>query len=205
MARWKGHRVFLRAIAKLVPQLPVRAYVVGGAIYSTTGSQESLPSLRAFAQELGIADRVAFTGLVTNPAQVMRSLDVVVHASTEPEPFGLVIAQAMACGRAIVATRTAGAAELIAFGRDALDHESGDVDGLAACIRRLVEDSAMRARLGAQARETAQIWFNRSRMAAELVRLYRELAPDKVSPDVGARVPANRLDATGTVAALSGD
>ena len=49
---------------------------------------------------LGVADRVGFTGFVHTPEATFRALHVVVHASTAPEPFGLVIAEAMACGRA---------------------------------------------------------------------------------------------------------
>lgn len=182
MARWKGHRVFLRAISQLPRELPLRAYVVGGPIYRTRGSQETLHGLRDLAAELGISDRVAFTGQVPDAPAVMRALDVVVHASTEPEPFGLVIAQGMACGRAVIATRNAGAAEMIRFGEDALDHVPGDVAGLAGRIRELAEDADLRARLGRHARQTAMMWFNRSRMASEMIRLYREIVPAKVSP-----------------------
>jgi glycosyltransferase involved in cell wall biosynthesis len=103
----------------------------------------------------------------------MRSLDVVVHASTEPEPFGLVIAEAMACGRAVVASRAGGAAELIHPEEDALGHAPGDTAGLSAQIRRLVEDEALRARLGIAGRAVAEARFDRTRLAAELVPIYR--------------------------------
>ena len=64
--------------------------------------------------------RVGFTGFLP-PAPAMRALDVVVHASTRPEPFGLVIAEAMACGRAVITSASGGAAELVDAGEDALD------------------------------------------------------------------------------------
>jgi glycosyltransferase involved in cell wall biosynthesis len=170
---WKGHEVFLRAIASLPPDLPVRAYVIGGPLYETAGSQRTIDELRALAVELGIAERVGFTGFVEDAASVMRSLDVVVHASTEPEPFGLVIAEAMACGRAVVASRAGGAAELIHPEEDALGHAPGDTAGLSAQIRRLVEDEALRARLGIAGRAVAEARFDRTRLAAELVPIYR--------------------------------
>ncbi|MCU1274726.1 MAG: glycosyltransferase family 1 protein, partial [Bryobacterales bacterium] len=116
----------------------------------------------------------------------MRTLDIVVHASTDPEPFGLVIAEAMACGRAVIATRNAGAAEMIRFGEDALDHVACDVAGLAIRIRELVEDAELRGRLGQHARQTAMMRFNRSRMALELIGIYREIVPAKVSPFTGS-------------------
>ncbi|HEU0080326.1 MAG TPA: glycosyltransferase, partial [Longimicrobiaceae bacterium] len=110
LAWWKGHETFLRAVARLPRELPVRGYVVGGALYETADSQRSLDELRALARTLGVEDRVGFTGYVEDSAAAMRALDVVVHASTEPEPFGLVIVEAMACGRAVIASEAGGAA-----------------------------------------------------------------------------------------------
>src|SRR5262249_53996443 len=95
MARWKGHRVFLQALAALPANAPVRAYIVGGPVYETDGSQFAIDELRRTAACLGLDDRVGFTGYLQDTAAAMRALDVVVHASTDPEPFGLVIAEAM--------------------------------------------------------------------------------------------------------------
>lgn len=181
MALWKGHRIFLRAIAQIPRDLPFRAYVIGGPIYRTARSQESISILRAFAAELGVADRVGFTGFVAESAAVMRGLDVVVHASSEPEPFGLVIAQAMACGRAVIATRTAGAAETIQFGEDALEHSSGDYDSLGRTIQMLIESPERRRLLSEQARQTACLKFNRERMVAEMMRVYAEVVPSEIA------------------------
>ena len=94
-AHWKGHEVFLKAAATLKGNY--RFYVIGGPIYATGGSQFDLDTLRARARDLGIAKDVGFTGFIADVPAAMRSLDIVVHACTEPEPFGLVILQALAC------------------------------------------------------------------------------------------------------------
>lgn len=173
---WKGHQTFLAAVARLETRQPIRAYVIGGGQYQTSGSQVSEASLRAEAARLGIADRIAFTGPVTDPAAAMRALDIVVHASTRPEPFGMVIAEAMGCGRAVVISGGGGAAELVTDGADGLTHRPGDDGDLAARLDRLIEDQALRARLGTAARSTAERRFDRTRLAGELVPLYRGLA-----------------------------
>jgi glycosyltransferase involved in cell wall biosynthesis len=175
MGRWKGHDVFLRAIAALPRELPVRAYVVGGGIYRTAGSEVRPDDQRRRAQSLGIADRVGFTGFAEDAGAAMRALDVVVHASTQPEPFGLVIAEAMACGRAVVASAAGGAGEIVTAGHDALAVAPGDVEGLAEAIRRLALDPVLRDRLGRAGRETAVRRFDRARLAAEVAPLYRTL------------------------------
>jgi glycosyltransferase involved in cell wall biosynthesis len=151
----------------------VRAYVVGGALYETADSQRSTGELRETARRLGLEGRVGFTGYVEDSAAAMRALDVVVHASTEPEPFGLVIVEAMACGRAVIASEAGGAAELFSSGVDALGHAPGDAAGLARRIEELAADGGLRARLGAQGRASAEKRFDRARLATELVPIYR--------------------------------
>ena len=171
-ARWKGHAAFIEAIAKLPPDLAVRAYIVGGAVYQTDGSQYSAGELKDLAKASGVADRVGITGFVVQPEAALRALDVVVHASTAPEPFGLAIAEAMACGRAVVVGHAGGAAELVTPNVNALPHTPGDVNELAAAIERLARDAALRARLGAAARATAERMFDRARLADDLIPVY---------------------------------
>ena len=131
--------------------------MIGGTLYQTEGSQYDLEDLRRLAANLGLEGRVGFTGFVDEPAAAMRALDVVVHASTQPEPFGLVIAEAMACGRAVVVSG-GGAAELVRPGEDALVHEAGRASALAERIGELARDSA----LGARAEQSARQRFARA-------------------------------------------
>lgn len=173
MARWKGHETFLRALSLVPEDLKVRGYIIGGALYQTEGSQHSLAELRREAARLGLSERVGFTGFVEDAASAMRALDIIVHASTQPEPFGLVIAEAMACGRALVASEAGGAAEIINAGTDALGHRPGDAEALAQCIMRLATDAELRKLLGENGRRTAAVRFDRARLATELIPIYQ--------------------------------
>jgi glycosyltransferase involved in cell wall biosynthesis len=175
MARWKGHSVFLRALSLLPASLRIRAYVVGGALYQTEGSEFRLADLRALAAELGIANKVGFADFVDQPAAAMRALDIVVHASTEPEPFGRVIGEAMACGRAVIASHAAGAVELLTAGVDALTHPPGDTSVLAERIATLAANAELRASLGKCGRATAERRFDRGRPARQMIPIYRAL------------------------------
>jgi glycosyltransferase involved in cell wall biosynthesis len=175
LARWKGHAVFLRALSRLSPDLPIRAYVIGGPIYQTEGSQYTVEELRTLARELGIADRTGFTSFVQDSASAMRALDIVVHASTEPEPFGRVIAEAMACGRPVISSACGGSRELMTEGYNALAHPPGDEATLAEKIEQLVRDPELRMRIGRGGRATAERRFNISRLAAELLPVYRRV------------------------------
>ena len=175
-ALWKGHRTFLRALAMLPASLRVRGYVVGGPVYTTAGSQVTLDELRREADSLQLGHRVGFTGMVSDTSSVMRALDIVVHASTDPEPFGLVIAEAMACGRAVVTSGAGGASELIAPGVNALVHEPGDAAGLAKAIETAATSADLRQRFGDAARAAAERSFTRHRLVNELTPIYEGLA-----------------------------
>jgi glycosyltransferase involved in cell wall biosynthesis len=176
LARWKGHQTFIQALSLLPPGLKLRAYIVGGALYSTNGSQHSLAELKRMVKHLGLSETVGFTGFLDESAEAVRALDILVHASTEPEPFGLVIAEGMACGRAVIASQAGGAAELFETEVNALGHTPGDAALLAERIALLAADRSLRARLGEAARATAERRFNRARLATELVPLYRRVA-----------------------------
>jgi glycosyltransferase involved in cell wall biosynthesis len=174
-ARWKGHKVFLQAMSKLSAESHIRGYIVGGPIYQTSGSQWSVSELQKEVNRLRLAGRVGFTGFLENTAAAMRSLDIIVHASTEPEPFGMVIIEGMACGKPVIASRAGGACELFVDGEDALGHCPGDVEGLARQIHRLACDEQLRHSVGKAGRATSERVFDGARLAEEMLTVYREI------------------------------
>lgn len=176
-ARWKGQDVFLDAAAEMARSATadVRFFIVGGPIYSTTGSQFSEEELRTLSAARGLSERCGFVPFQTSLAPVYRALDVMVHASTRPEPFGRTIVEAMACGRAVIVARAGGAQELFSDGRDALGVEPNNPAILAGAILRLCRDSALRSQLGFAARQSAVDRFGRRVMGEALLRVYRSL------------------------------
>ncbi|WP_439625387.1 glycosyltransferase family 4 protein [Gemmata sp.] len=173
-ARWKGHLTVLDAAARLgadAPELRVRWYVVGGPIYQTP-AQFTPAELREAVAARGLGDRVAFVPFQTDTASVYRALDVVVHASTAPEPFGLTIAEAMACGRAVVVSAAGGATELFTDGVDALGFEPGNVNQLSSVVCRLARNPDLRAQLSLAARHAAAARFDALDYGAKLWGVY---------------------------------
>ena len=94
------------------------------------------------------------------------SLDVIVHASVEPEPFGLVIAEAMACGRPVIVSRAGGAAEIAQAG--AVFHTPGNAGELAERMTQLVNEPTLRGALSKAGRAAAEQLFSRRRLAGGL-------------------------------------
>jgi glycosyltransferase involved in cell wall biosynthesis len=175
-ARWKGQDVFLQAATRAAKRLagrPVRFYVVGGPIYHTAGSQWSEAELRERGRSLLEEGLLGFVPFQQEPAAVYRCLDVVVHASTLPEPFGRTIIEAMACGRAVIAANAGGAAELFTQGHDALGVPPSDVDALAQAMGELAADPTQQERLEKNGRSTTVARFNRDRLGFEVLAAYR--------------------------------
>ncbi len=112
--------------------------------------------LEALAARLGVADRVRFERTPSaRVAEAYAAADAVLFPVTWPEPWGLVPLEAMSVGRPVVATGTGGSAEYLADGVNALVVAPGDPAALAAAVRRLAGDDALRARLVEGGRATA--------------------------------------------------
>jgi glycosyltransferase involved in cell wall biosynthesis len=180
-ARWKGQDIFLRAAAQLTQQLrpgTARFFIVGGPIYQTLGSQWSRDELRALAKAVGAAE-VGFIDFQDDPRDVYRALDIVVHASKRPEPFGRTVVEAMACGRAVIVTQAGGAAELFTEGHDAMGVSAGDPLGLAEKLQELIGNPQRRAELGANGRRSAEVRFARSRLGEQILTAYNSFRTNK--------------------------
>lgn len=175
-ARWKGQMVFLEALAGLRTKIPWRAYIIGGPIYATAGSQFEESELRAQIKKFGLQDRVGLTGFIASRGGVMKALDIVVHASTKPEPFGMVLIEAMVSGKAVIVSQAGGAAELFEEGVTGLGHAPGDALALAARVERLLGDSQFRAELGDRGKAFAIANFSGDKLARQLETVYRRLA-----------------------------
>jgi glycosyltransferase involved in cell wall biosynthesis len=177
-ARWKGQDLFLEAAARMPSELPIRYFIIGGPIYQTAGSQFSEQELRGRIARLSLDNHAYLLGFQNDMPAIYRALDVVVHASTRPEPFGLTIIEGMACGRPVIVSAGGGAIELFQHQKDAIGVRPGDCGQLAAAMARLAADPDLRHRLGRAARQTAITRFDRKRFERQLIAMYRSLIRD---------------------------
>jgi glycosyltransferase involved in cell wall biosynthesis len=154
LAPWKGQEVFIRAFAQAFPQGAQRAVIVGAPLFgdAEVAYAEGLCNL---ADRLGIDDRVEFRGHRDDIFDELYTMDVLVHASTVPEPFGQVIIEGMSARLPVVASRSGGPQEIITDGGDGLLYPSGDVAALAEILARLDAQPELRAQLGEAAGQRA--------------------------------------------------
>lgn len=174
-ARWKGHNIFLEAASEIIknhPHVNVRFCIVGEAIYQTHGSQFSEQELKAKTTDLEIADKVDFLGFQQDIAAIYHSLDIVVHASTQPEPFGLVIVEAMACGKPVIVSETGATTELFTHNYDAVGVPPSQPKALATAILDLLEHPQKCQLISAQARNTVTESFSHQRLGKQILAVY---------------------------------
>jgi glycosyltransferase involved in cell wall biosynthesis len=171
LAPWKGQHVFLDAFRRAFDQGPERAVIVGAALF---GEDWYEAELKRRLKVLGLDGRVLFTGFREDVWNALDEVDVLVHASVTPEPFGQVIVEGMAAGLPVVATAAGGPAEIIHDGVNGLLYPPGDAEALAAHLRALSKDARLRSRLGAAARDSAK-GFTPEAAAAKVMQVYQRV------------------------------
>jgi glycosyltransferase involved in cell wall biosynthesis len=170
--RQKGHEEFLRAAAIITRGKTSAHFIIAGADSTRTGEHRA--ALERIISELGLTNRVHFTGWLDEVAPLMGALDVYVSAS-RTESFGLAIVEAMAAGLPVVATATEGALEIIDDAETGVIVPVGDYEALAAGVLHLLKDEDERARLGASASARARERFDFKRMVDATEKVYLEV------------------------------
>ncbi len=133
LAPWKGQHVLLEAMA-LLPG--VEAVLVGEALFQE--EQRYAQQLRERAAQPDLRGRVHFLGFREDVPVLMQVVDVVVHTSVAPEPFGRVIVEGMLARRPVIATKAGGALEIVRPGKTGLLVPPGDAQALARAIQYLL-------------------------------------------------------------------
>lgn len=159
---WKGQDILLRVAAQWARSgRPGRFAIIGGAF------NEDAPfevHLREYVQHHGLAARVHFVPFQPDIASAISSLDVLVHASTKPEPFGRVLIEAMALGVPVVAARGGGVPEIVTDGVDGILVQPGDVAGIVHALDRLVANAETRIALASAGLRTVRERFSMERV-----------------------------------------
>lgn len=172
VVRWKGHVEFLNA-AKIVLEAEPASKVLIIGDYSDGDSmyQEEITRL---IDESGYKDRIIFTGFVTNVKSFYQLMDVCVHTSIEPEPFGLVITEAMSYGIPVVASDRGAPKEIIEDGLNGYLVDPEETDKLAETIIRLLSDGALRDEIGNNGSEHVKNVYSLSEFGRSLDKVYLE-------------------------------
>jgi glycosyltransferase involved in cell wall biosynthesis len=174
---WKGQDRLLEAHALLRERgHALHTLIVGGDSYGL--SPRYAESLAGLVSALGLAQAVTMTGEVPDAGPYIQQMDVLVNAS-DPEPFGIVLLEAMARGVAVVAVNSGGPSEFIEDHRTGLLARSGEPAALADALEPLLASPALRAQLAKAGRERYMREFTDAAMRERLFRELEALLPGK--------------------------
>ncbi len=178
---WKGEGQFV-GLARLVAQRYRGAtFVIVGGVFDD--EQRHIAALERLIETNMPAGRVVVAGLREDIPTVVNLFDVLVHLPERPEPFGLVAIEAMAAGKPVVAAALGGLTEIVRDGEMGYLVPPGDIEVAAKRVTALLEDDALRARLGKAGSARVDALFSSAAYAARFEALYRNLAGHE--PDAG--------------------
>ena len=167
---WKGHELFLKSASLLSKEYPnLKFLIVGG---TTFGRPNYLSKLKKLSEKLDISRKVIFIDFVYNIGEMLNAIDILVHASIRPEPFGLDIVEAMSLGKAVVASDIGAPQEIIDNNRNGILFKSADPIALARALQELLNLPQKIIELGQAARIKAKERYTAEKLARVLEEIY---------------------------------
>ncbi|MBS3900571.1 MAG: DUF1957 domain-containing protein [Dethiobacter sp.] len=169
LVREKGVEVLMRALISVLPVFPNTKTVI-------SGKGPMLELLRRLATEHDVADKVLFTGFVTDEERnrLLATADITVLPSLY-EPFGIVALEAMAAAAPLIVSDVGGLGEVVRHGSDGLKFPPGNHLALSAAINTLLADPLLRERLGRQGKERADTAYSWQALAKQTNQIYKQL------------------------------
>lgn len=168
---WKGVREFIYATYFVSKKLPnALGFIVGGC---SDGEQSFMDEMVQLIEKLGLSKNIIFTGYRSDIPAMMKFMDIVVHASKRAEPFGMVIIEAMAMAKPIIATKAGGPLDIVVEGKTGFLINIGDIAALIYKICYLLERSDLREKMGKAGLMRVKENFSSRRYARQMEAIYR--------------------------------
>ena len=173
---WKGQETVVRSVAILNNSYPnIRCFLVGDTAPADRYYEDRL---RTLIDELGIKDNIIFTGYQTDVADFLNAMDIVIHASILPEPFGRVLIDAMAMRKPLVGAGDGAVPEIISENNTGLMFKPGDHEDLARAVGVLLADPALAAEMGIRGFDRLTKEFHINANIASTQKLYESFFSD---------------------------
>ena len=174
---WKGHEIFIEALANVVNKnYNVKGLIIGGvAELNYERSQRYLDSLQNMVKYFGIEGKIIFTGHREDVPRIMAALDIIVNATSTREPFGLTIIEGMASGKPVIATAAGGALDIIEDGVNGILVPTKDSNSLSKEIIKIIIDKNKSKKMGNAAKQRIIKNFTVKHQITALQKLYKSI------------------------------
>lgn len=170
---WKGIREFILSADYVFKEVSdAKAFIVGDP---SDGNKDYYYSMRTLVRNLGMDDKIVFTGFREDVPALMNMMNVIVHTSIQPEPFGMVLIEAMALGKPVVATKAGGPLDIVDNGESGFLADIGDYMEMGRKITMLLKNPALSKEMGNKAKEKAMNYFCKEKHARAVEDIYENL------------------------------
>jgi len=166
LTRWKGQLIAIEAMSHLPDNF--KLVLLG----DSQGRDDYVKELKDKSAFLNLSDRIIMPGHTRDVPTALMAADIVISASTDPEAFGRVAAEAQAMGKAVVATAHGGALETIVDGQTGILVPPGDAPAMAAAIIRIIKKGGFDA---VEARNRIKAQFSTQSLQRKTLSVYNDL------------------------------
>lgn len=171
--RWKGQKLFVDMAEIIHAKYPEVQFQIAGDVYE--GENFLMEELKAYIADKSLQDVVILLGQVGDMGAFYSGVDVFVLPSIQPEPFGLVVIEAMAHGIPVVATKHGGPVEIISDGIDGFLVNYRDAQEMAKRVEELLISEDMRNKMGENGKIKKERQFSTASMVKNIENIFNEV------------------------------
>ena len=173
LASWKGQHVFIEAARQVLAAGGDAEFLIAGS--AMFGEDDYVAQLEKQVADARLEDRVKFLGFVKDVPGLLDSIDILVHASTTPEPFGQVVIEGMAEGLPVIGTDGGGVREIIVDRENGYLVPMGDADAMAKALQELLSDPEKARKIGRAGYLRVRRHFTAEQTARKVERVYADI------------------------------
>ncbi|HEO8419437.1 TPA: glycosyltransferase [Yersinia enterocolitica] len=171
--RWKGQKFFVDMAERVLKENSKVEFLIAGDVYK--GEEYILDDLKHYIESKGLSSQITLLGQVSNMNSFYEKVDIFILPSIQPEPFGLVILEAMEREIPVVATNHGGPVEIIEDNINGFLVNHKDSQQMSKVVLSLISDDSLRSRVGKEGREKRNRVFTISNYVKSITEIINEL------------------------------
>ena len=171
---WKGQEYLIKGIPKIIKQYPDSIFLfVGDTLFGERAVKQKLEEL---IRDEELTDYCIMTGWRRDIPDILKETDILVHTSSQPEPFGLVLLEGMVMGKPIVATNAGGVPEIIADRVTGILVKPADANAIADAVIYILSNPEIGRKMGRAGQERVERLFDVKMMVKKIENVYAEIS-----------------------------
>lgn len=171
--RWKGQKLFIDMAKDILEHTKNVNFKIAGDVYK--GEDHILDDLKLYVKEKGVEENIEFLGQVNNMDNFYDGIDIFILPSIQPEPFGLVVIEAMEKELPVVATNHGGPTEIIDDEVNGYLVDYIESTEMSKRVLELINDNGLRKRIGKKAKEKRNKMFNIEKYVRDISKILTEI------------------------------